>query len=107
MSQEYGGWLGGKVVSQLTMREPLCRMLLACTLAEFHADQKLAGGGRLRAAAKRRRAVYACLAGFVVSMVLYASAGACACACIGIVQHAHPSTHAWCELKNRRVWLAL
>jgi len=44
-------------------------------LQEFHADQKLAGGGRLRAAAKRRRAVYACLAGFVVSMVLYASAG--------------------------------
>ena len=30
-------------------------ILLSCALAEFHADQKLTGGGRLRAAVKRRQ----------------------------------------------------
>ena len=32
----------------------LVSILLSCALAEFHADQTLTGGGRLRAAVKRR-----------------------------------------------------
>jgi len=50
-------------------------------LAELH-DRKLEGGlgKRVRAATKRRRAIFASLAGFVVMMIIYASAGGAASA---------------------------
>jgi len=50
-------------------------------LAELH-DRKLEGGlgKRVRAATKRRRAIFASLAGFVVMMTIYALAGGAASA---------------------------
>ena len=47
-------------------------------LAELHDRNVSEGRGRLRAATKRRRAIYAAAVGFVVMLVIYASAGGAA-----------------------------
>lgn len=47
-------------------------------LAELHDRNVIEGRGRLRAATKRRRAIFAAVLGFVVMLVIYASAGGAA-----------------------------
>ena len=90
MAIEEGGWDAGgtggraswtserRAGNQLAADDDFEDSAMLAPLAELNDRNVSEGRGRLRAATKRRRAIYAAAIGFVVMLVIYASAGGAA-----------------------------